>query len=146
MSCRKLLRFDRIAATKRAGYTLFAVGVVPRGYAAGGPAMDSRVKPSHLSPEAVDGHLLDLVTMLWNMARALKIPQKVVDGARAAIEQIVSEESVASVISNLRQDVSKARLKAGDSPATEARRPLGVSNAMHVGREKMVGGGRLVHG
>ena len=114
--------------------------------------MDSRVKPSHLSPEAVDGHLLDLVTMLWNMARALNIPQKVVDGARAAIEQIVSEESgmldegwIASVISNLRQDVSKARLKAGDSPATEARRPLGVSNAMNVGREQMVGGGRLVH-
>jgi hypothetical protein len=112
LSCRKLLRFDRIAATKRAGYTLFAVGVVPRGGAAGGPAKDNRVKPSHLSPKAMDGHLLVLVTMLWNMPRALKIPQKVVDGARAAIEQIVSQESLASVISNLRQDPSDRRAAA----------------------------------
>ncbi len=45
-----------------------------------------------------------------------------------------------------RQDVSKARLKAGDSPATEACHAIGVSAEMHVGWEKMVGGGRLVHG
>ena len=36
---------------------------------------------------------VDLIIALWTMAKSLKVPQKVVDGARTAIQQIVSEDS-----------------------------------------------------